>query len=389
MTRRGLGVLGCGLAALAIGWAFGTSELYVVGFGQLALLALALVASAAELRGAVLVRTLPLEAQARQALGVDVLVRGRRRRLGSATLAEPRAPGGGAACALAGGPSGLAGSYRVASASRGRYVLEGARLVCEDPFAVVRLSARLAARDVLLVRPRVLDLTAAPGHGAGEPTGGSLPAAAAAGFDLRGVRAHRDGESLRHVHWPSTARVGRLMVKEFDDETRDDVAIALDLAAPSERAAEAFEVALEAALALARRAFLRGERAALILLGESAERLELGSSEQWELLLDALASVQPMWVTSPAQAWPAGAAQAGELWLVTSAPDRLDAGFLAARADEGRLVVVAVDAAGWDPGLAPVDRSALAAGWRTLVIERDDDLRDRLERLEERPRSIA
>ena len=389
MTRRGLGVLGCGLAALAIGWAFGTSELYVVGFGLLALIALALVTSAAELRGAVLVRTLPLEAQARQALGVDVLVRGRRRRIGSATLAEPRAPGGGTACALAGGPSGLAGSYRVASASRGRYVLEGARLVYEDPFAVIRLSARLAARDVLLVRPRVLDLTAAPGHGAGEPTGGSLPRAAAAGFDLRGVRAHRDGESLRHVHWPSTARVGRLMVKEFDDETRDDVCIALDLAAQSPAAGEAFELALEAALAIARRAFLRGERATFLLLDEVPERIELTGFEQWERLLDALACVSASRVTTLARAWPADAARAGESWLVTSAFGGPDARVVAARAEQTRLALVCVDPAGWDPSAAPLEPAVLAGAARVVAIARGDDVRAALERLEERPRSLA
>ena len=389
MTRRGLGVLACGLAALAIGWAFGTSELYVVGFGLLALIAFGLLACAAELRGATLVRTLPLEAEARQELVVDVLVPGRRRRITAATLAEPGAPGGPRACELAAAASGLAGSYRIARSPRGRYVIEDARLTCGDPFALVSLSGRLDARDVLLVRPRVLGLAAAPGRGAGEPAGGSLAAVAAVGFDLRGVRQHRDGESLRHVHWPSTARADRLMVKEFDDETRDDVVVVLDLALCSEAAAEAFEVALEAALAIARRAFLRGEHASFVLLGEVPERIELTGAEQWERLLDALASVRPTRSTALAEAWPAGAARAGELWLVTSSPNRLDARFLTARAGETGLTVVGVAADEWDPGLAAVDRGLLAAAQRVLVIGRHDDLRAALEALEERPGSLA
>ena len=36
------------------------------------------------------------------------------------------------------------------------------------------------------------------------------------------------GEPLRAVHWPSTARRGRLMVKELDDAPREDLALVLD-----------------------------------------------------------------------------------------------------------------------------------------------------------------
>ena len=389
MTRRGLGVLACGLAALAIGWAFGTSELFVVGFGLLSLIGLGLATCALELHGATLVRDLPPEARAHQELTVAVRVPGRRRLLATATLAEPAAPEGGASCRLSPSPAGLAGSYRITSVRRGRYVLEGARLVCGDAFALVSLSAPLAARDVLLVRPRVLQLAAAQGHGGGEPIGGTLPAVAAAGFDLRGVRAHRDGESLRHVHWPSTARVGRLMVKEFDDETRDDVCIALDLAAQSPAAGEAFELALEAALAIARRAFLRGERATFLLLDEVPERIELTGFEQWERLLDALACVSASRVTTLARAWPADAARAGESWLVTSAFGGPDARVVAARAEQTRLALVCVDPAGWDPSAAPLEPAVLAGAARVVAIARGDDVRAALERLEERPRSLA
>ena len=48
------------------------------------------------------------------------------------------------------------------------------------------------------------------------------------GFDLHSVRDYVEGDSLRKVHWRSTARRGRLMVKELEDSPRDDVAVVLD-----------------------------------------------------------------------------------------------------------------------------------------------------------------
>ena len=43
-----------------------------------------------------------------------------------------------------------------------------------------------------------------------------------------GVREYEQGESLRRVHWPSTARRSQLMVKELEDSPRDEIAVLLD-----------------------------------------------------------------------------------------------------------------------------------------------------------------
>ena len=66
-------------------------------------------------------------------------------------------------------------------------------------------------------------------HAAGRPP--ARCCAARAGFDLHSVREYEQGESLRKVHWRSTARRGQLMVKELEDAPRDEVAVLLDAAA--------------------------------------------------------------------------------------------------------------------------------------------------------------
>jgi uncharacterized protein (DUF58 family) len=49
------------------------------------------------------------------------------------------------------------------------------------------------------------------------------------GTEFIGVRPYRPGDSPRHIHWRSTARIGELISKEFADDTRPGVTLALDL----------------------------------------------------------------------------------------------------------------------------------------------------------------
>jgi len=48
---------------------------------------------------------------------------------------------------------------------------------------------------------------------------------------VRSVREFKVGDSTRHIHWPSTARLGKLLVREFDDETLPVFDLLLDLQA--------------------------------------------------------------------------------------------------------------------------------------------------------------
>jgi uncharacterized protein (DUF58 family) len=64
-----------------------------------------------------------------------------------------------------------------------------------------------------------------------------------------GVREYRPGDSLNRIHWPSVARTGRLLSKEFEQDPLADVWIVLDLergshvaAGPDEAPAEEVQV---------------------------------------------------------------------------------------------------------------------------------------------------
>lgn len=56
---------------------------------------------------------------------------------------------------------------------------------------------------------------------------------AAGGDDLtRGVREYVDGDPIRAVHWPATARTGTIMIRELEGPRRPQVVIVADLRGP-------------------------------------------------------------------------------------------------------------------------------------------------------------
>ena len=87
----------------------------------------------------------------------------------------------------------------------------------------------LDEQQALVVYPRLVELDRLFfDGGAGAEHGRRLLLRRPVGFELHSVRDYQQGESLRRVHWPSTARRGALMVKELEDSPRDEVAVLLD-----------------------------------------------------------------------------------------------------------------------------------------------------------------
>src|SRR5207244_355029 len=84
------------------------------------------------------------------------------------------------------------------------------------------------------------------------------------GFDLHSVRDYQRGESLRMVHWRSTAKRGELMVKELEDSPRDEIAVVLD-ADPAAVVGESFELQVRASGSILLAHARRGRRSVLIV----------------------------------------------------------------------------------------------------------------------------
>jgi len=112
---------------------------------------------------------------------------------------------------------------------RGEFLLGPTDLDFGDPFGLFRFHRRLEARETLVVLPMSYPISTFP------PPPGILPG----GKTIRqktmdvtphaaGVREYVPGDPMKRIHWPSTARRGRFMVKEFEQDPQADIWLFLD-----------------------------------------------------------------------------------------------------------------------------------------------------------------
>ena len=113
---------------------------------------------------------------------------------------------------------------------RGPLRFEPALLSARDPLGIARRSSRVGERQTLLILPKIYHLPPQAMLGRREyMLGGTAPATSVSGFEeFVSIRDYRYGDPLRHVHWRSSARVGQLLVREFEDQFLVRQAIILD-----------------------------------------------------------------------------------------------------------------------------------------------------------------
>lgn len=168
------------------------------------------------------------------------------------------------------------GSYKwraqVECRRRGLYRIGPYQVHMADPFSLFHVTLDYPQSETLLIYPRVVQLPqlelprgeAGGSHSRRRPLFGALPSAS--------VRDYAQGDSLRFIHWPTTARRGGLTVKELELEPSGDVWIALDLEAAAQRGEGeqgTLEHAIVVAASLAAELLGSGERRAVGLLAAS------------------------------------------------------------------------------------------------------------------------
>lgn len=119
--------------------------------------------------------------------------------------------------------------YRIRGTQRGRFALGPARLRLTDPFDVARRTRRTQRVDELVVYPRIEVL---PEVGAAQlPQGrsdGDQHRVLNLGDEFHTMREYVQGDDLRRVHWPSTARQQKLMVRQHEMPWRAETTVLLD-----------------------------------------------------------------------------------------------------------------------------------------------------------------
>ena len=280
----------------------------------------------------------------------------------------------------------LGARYVLQALPRGRYAFTDARAVLDDPFGLERVEQPLPGDGTLLVYPRLVELDGVFTQGIEAHQGGLLALWRPAVLDLHSVREYQQGESLRKVHWPTTARRGELMVKDFDDAARDEIAVILDAQSGLEVGtppSSSFELQVRAAGSILQSHVRAGRRAVLVVNGARRAIQEVHThSAEWRQAVELLAAVEP---DGPEplpnlladEASPA--ARALELVVVTSTVTVALAERLAQRARARRRVaLVFVDAATFATPSKPTTEPLLlrlqATGVPVAVARAGDDL---------------
>ena len=300
LAGRGKGALALGAGLYVVAWGFGTSELFAAALG------LMLLPAAAWLWVRFMARPMTM----RRRTGHRELVEGGRVEV----LLEVRSdegplPSRAVVVERMGGlperdvavvRSGheLRGRYVLDRVPRGRYSLEAADLLLGDPFGLAEAQIPLERRDTLLVYPRVFDLDGVfTDAGAAGGDEGRALLHRTAGYDLHSIRDFQQGESLRRVHWRSTAKRRKLMVKELTETPRDEAAVLLDgdrMAAVGPRGQSSYDASVRAAASLLSRMVTLGQRCSLVLHGSSRQRLRIqAGGGEWSSVMAALAAVEP------------------------------------------------------------------------------------------------
>ena len=130
---------------------------------------------------------------------------------------------------------------------RGEFALGPITLVASDPLGLFQISRPLPGASSLIVYPMTIPL---PGF---TPPGGQLSGGDAIRrrtqeitTNVASVRDYLPGDSFNRLHWPSIARTGRLISKEFELDPTADVWLLLDMearvhfSAPEEAPVEGF-----------------------------------------------------------------------------------------------------------------------------------------------------
>ncbi|MFT3798133.1 DUF58 domain-containing protein [Microbacterium sp.] len=137
---------------------------------------------------------------------------------------------------------------------RGIVRIGPATTVRTDPIGLLRREHAFDDVHDLYVHPRTV---AVPSTSAGlirDLDGAPTRRLVDADMSFHAIREYAPGDARRQIHWKSTAKTGRLMVRQYEESRRSRMAVVLGLAEAEYASPSEFELAVSAAASLALRA---------------------------------------------------------------------------------------------------------------------------------------
>lgn len=162
-------------------------------------------------------------------------------------------------------------SFRLVAPAAGRVVLHGLAVTLPGPLGLFEVPLYFPNPLVIKVLPRAaLRTRAAPRTITGLPverSGASLMLPAGSGTELRELRELLPGDPFKSIAWKASARMGRMMVREVEQEVQETRYVIVDVSGTmrgGEPGKRKLDFAVEAAAAEARRTLDAGDRIGLL-----------------------------------------------------------------------------------------------------------------------------
>lgn len=294
-TIRGWAALGVALALFVLWFGFGEELLLGVGaFLLLAVAAAVLVVRQGAPRVGFHRRIAPLQVHDGDRAIVEVSLSSARRL--SQAVVEDIVHGLGAARFVADRVDGdvpVVARYEILCRPRGVYRVGPASILVRDPFALAESGGLAGKSDRLVVFPAVDDLHSLPIVRGQDPTVNTARAnfSQTGGEDFFTLREYQQGDDLRRVHWPSSAKRDELMIRQLEMPWQSRALVVLDPRRSQYPSSDAFEHAVRGAASVTRHLFQAGF--APSLWANTRDLVNVGSIEAYAMAMEHLATVQP------------------------------------------------------------------------------------------------
>ncbi len=235
-TLRGWFVLAIGAVLWITGRVFGADPLEQTAFSLLALVGIAVVVARRRGQSLDATRTIaPERATTRQPVSLTIELRNRASAPAPVLLVEDRIPlelSGRARFSIAGLEA--AGHRRatvdLTPRKRGRYEVGPLTVSIVDPFGLAAVHRRPVGTSSFMVYPRVekLSLPRELGHQRTTASAERRQPTGSSGEDFYTLREYIEGDDLRKIHWPSTAKLQRFMIRQEETPWHQRATIVLD-----------------------------------------------------------------------------------------------------------------------------------------------------------------
>jgi len=291
---------------------------------------------------------------------------------------------------------------------RGEFTLGPITLVASDPLGLVQMGRPLPGTSSLIVYPMTIPL---PGFA---PPGGQLSGGDAIRrrtqeitTNVASVRDYLPGDSFNRLHWPSIARTGRLISKEFELDPTADIWLLLDMearvqaSAPEEARVERFpllraprpwqvaptteEYGVTIAASLAKHFLAQKKALGMVTYGQRREIVQVDRGErQLSKLLEALAVIRAQGHVSLAEVIAAEGGSMGRGAMAIVITPSTEEDWVAALRDLRRrrvnVVVIHIEPRTFAQAPSSLGLIALlaAGGFPTYLVKRDQPLDEAL-----------